>query len=171
MTREEQKQRDIAERARIHQDYLDIMKYRNREYTDDIAYKQAIRDIQEEQNKLAIASIRVFGKQKMGPDDVKIDGVMYKTTKYKIAYIKDHLTKHPCVECGNTDIRVLEFDHVRGKKNGAVTVLARSLLTLMPQLIAEMAKCDVRCRNCHVIRHRDDHARRKLRLRRKQPKK
>ena len=31
-------------------------------------------------------------------------------------YILDYLSTHPCVDCGESDIRVLEFDHVRGRK-------------------------------------------------------
>ena len=63
----------------------------------------------------------------------------------------EHLRKHPCVDCGNTDLRVLEFDHVRGTK-----ILAVSLLTIRPAsvqvLLTEIAKCEVRCSNCHSIR-------------------
>lgn len=55
-----------------------------------------------------------------------------------------------CVDCGNKDTRVLEFDHVpeRGKKvknitNASLGVAAR---------IRELEKCDIVCANCHRIR-------------------
>lgn len=54
-----------------------------------------------------------------------------------------------CVDCGNTDIRVLEFDHVRGVK---VANVSRMVLDAsLDKIMAEIAKCEVRCRNCHAI--------------------
>ncbi|MEO8263129.1 MAG: hypothetical protein ABI566_11230 [Pseudolysinimonas sp.] len=54
-----------------------------------------------------------------------------------------------CVDCGNQDIRVLEFDHVRGAK---VANVARMVLDAsLDRVIAEIEKCEVRCRNCHAI--------------------
>src|SRR5215469_10950961 len=32
-----------------------------------------------------------------------------------------YLSEHPCVDCGNRDVRVLEFDHVQGKKSGNIS--------------------------------------------------
>jgi cytochrome c len=55
-----------------------------------------------------------------------------------------------CVDCGSTDIRVLEFDHVRGTKVASVGSMIRRgrALAMIEQ---EIAKCEVRCRNCHAI--------------------
>jgi len=55
-----------------------------------------------------------------------------------------------CVDCGSTDIRVLEFDHVRGTKVASVGSMVRRGRALAV-IQAEIAKCDVRCRNCHAI--------------------
>lgn len=55
-----------------------------------------------------------------------------------------------CVDCGSTDIRVLEFDHVRGSKVDTVGNMVRRGRALSV-IRAEIAKCDVRCRNCHAI--------------------
>lgn len=61
-------------------------------------------------------------------------------------FIIDYFLDHPCVDCGETDPVVLEFDH-RGDKLGNVSkmIIRNSLATLK----AEVAKCDVRCANCH----------------------
>jgi hypothetical protein len=70
------------------------------------------------------------------------------------AFIKDYLTSHPCVDCGESDVVVLQFDHVRGgRRKHVVTAMAASYHAL-DSIKKEIAKCDVRCANCHVRRHR-----------------
>lgn len=61
-------------------------------------------------------------------------------------YIRTYLETHPCVDCGEDDWVVLEFDHVRGEKDRAISALIRWKLE---RIIEEIAKCDVRCANCH----------------------
>jgi hypothetical protein len=58
-----------------------------------------------------------------------------------------HLRAHPCVDCGEVDIRVLEFDHV-GEKAHAVSELLTLALPLA-KLDAEIERCEVVCVNCH----------------------
>jgi len=41
--------------------------------------------------------------------------------KERLNYIWNFLKENPCVDCGQTDIRVLEFDHVVGEKVMGVT--------------------------------------------------
>jgi hypothetical protein len=61
----------------------------------------------------------------------------------------DYLTAHPCVDCGAQDPRILEFDHRdRRTKAESVTLLARRGVR-WSRIEAEIAKCDVRCANCH----------------------
>ena len=55
-----------------------------------------------------------------------------------------------CVDCGNTDIRVLEFDHVRGTKIDGIARMVSNEVGFAT-LRAELAKCEVRCKNCHAI--------------------
>lgn len=59
-----------------------------------------------------------------------------------------HLLANPCVDCGESDPTVLEFDHVRGQKEGDVARLAAYPVAL-ERLVAEIAKCEIRCANCH----------------------
>ena len=59
-----------------------------------------------------------------------------------------YLQTHPCVDCGERDILVLEFDHRdRDLKWKAVGVLAAT--KRWARVLAEIEKCDVRCVNCH----------------------
>ncbi len=62
--------------------------------------------------------------------------------------LRIYLSNHPCVDCGETDIRLLEFDHVRGHKTANIS----RLLTQGRNwsiIEAEIAKCEIRCANCH----------------------
>lgn len=68
-------------------------------------------------------------------------------------HLVDHLRHHGCIDCGETDPVVLEFDHVRDKRaNVAQFAFACSL----ERLEAEIAKCVVRCANCHRLRTQID---------------
>ncbi len=62
-----------------------------------------------------------------------------------------YLREHPCVDCGEDDLVVLEFDH-RGDKTGHVWQLANEGFG-WARISAEIRKCDVRCVNCHRRRH------------------
>jgi hypothetical protein len=52
-----------------------------------------------------------------------------------------------CIDCGEQDLVVLDFDHV-GAKCGLVTKLARGGVSIA-RLQSEVAQCVVRCVNCH----------------------
>ena len=64
------------------------------------------------------------------------------------AFLLDFFKSHPCVDCGETDPMVLEFDHRDGvDKLNAVGAFARS--QDWQGFLDEITKCDVRCVNCH----------------------
>jgi len=67
----------------------------------------------------------------------------------KKQYVIDHLKSNPCIDCGETDPIVLQFDHVRGIKHRAIAQLIARHAPLIT-IIEEIAKCDVRCANCHT---------------------
>ena len=65
------------------------------------------------------------------------------------ALVIQYLVTHPCVDCGETDPVVLEFDHRdRHTKTGSVNSLAASHSS-WERIQKEIDKCDVRCCNCH----------------------
>jgi hypothetical protein len=63
------------------------------------------------------------------------------------AYVAAYLERHPCVDCGERDLRVLDFDHLGGKQ-ACVSELA-AWGAPNARLEAEIARCAVRCANCH----------------------
>ena len=65
------------------------------------------------------------------------------------AKLAAYFAEHPCVDCGERDIRCLEFDHRdRSTKTANIAGLLR-LVVSWKVICQEIAKCDVRCANCH----------------------
>lgn len=58
-----------------------------------------------------------------------------------------YLKEHPCVDCGETDIVVLDFDHQRDKVQEICDMIASSCS--WPRILAEIEKCEVVCANDH----------------------
>jgi hypothetical protein len=59
-----------------------------------------------------------------------------------------YLNAHPCVDCGESDPVVLDFDHVRGVKLKEVTEMVRDGMSIA-NIQSEIEKCEIRCANCH----------------------
>lgn len=62
-------------------------------------------------------------------------------------YILNYLKKNPCVDCGESDLRCLEFDHLKDKKYNISHIIRNA--NSIECLILEINKCQVRCANCH----------------------
>lgn len=61
----------------------------------------------------------------------------------------EHLQSHPCVDCGENDPIVLEFDH--RDPSTKINSISRLVSQFAPLdvLRTEIEKCDIRCANCH----------------------
>ena len=73
-----------------------------------------------------------------------------KQRKKNREFIKEYKSNHPCVDCGETNPLVLDFDHVRGEKKRNISDMAHACCSINT-IIEEMEKCDIRCSNCHRI--------------------
>lgn len=61
-------------------------------------------------------------------------------------FLLEYLASHPCVDCGETDPIVLEFDHIGEKRFGISSGLRdRS----WQDVLDEIEACEVVCANCH----------------------
>ena len=59
----------------------------------------------------------------------------------------EYLLGHPCVDCGEKDPVILEFDHQREKLSNVSCLVSTG--ATWRRVKNEIDKCEVRCRNCH----------------------
>jgi len=62
--------------------------------------------------------------------------------------VDKHKSENPCVDCGEGDPVVLDFDHVRGKKRLDISRMLNRGFSVSA-LKLEIEKCEMRCANCH----------------------
>ena len=58
----------------------------------------------------------------------------------------DYLKKHPCVDCGEKNPIVLEFDHLKDKLIEVSRLINYASINKVQN---EIEKCEIRCANCH----------------------
>lgn len=104
-------------------------------YRDPEKQREAARRHYEKNREAMIARARAHTKQKR----IELR-----------AWVRIYLAEHPCVDCGEADPIVLEFDHrdPASKVGNIADIINRSGWGLK-RLQAEIEKCDVRCCNCH----------------------
>jgi hypothetical protein len=61
-------------------------------------------------------------------------------------WLREYFESHPCVDCGESDPVVLEFDHLRDKSFDVAQALPYRNWS---SILAEIEKCEVVCANCH----------------------
>jgi hypothetical protein len=65
--------------------------------------------------------------------------------------VSEYLVGHPCIDCGEDNAAVLSFDHMRGRKVANVSTMVQEGWR-WSRVEREIAKCEVRCANCHAKR-------------------
>jgi hypothetical protein len=84
----------------------------------------------------------------------KTPGPKRRETARNLAFVLSELERAACKDCGESDMSVLDYDHV-GPKTGNVLELAREGVGLR-RLWHEIGSCEIRCANCHRLRHAAD---------------
>lgn len=82
------------------------------------------------------------------------NAIARRATRAEVAAYK---AAHGCVDCGEKDPVVLDFDHKTGEPKAFNVSDAIGKCLGKTRIFAEIAKCDVRCANCH---RRMEHLRR-----------
>lgn len=59
----------------------------------------------------------------------------------------EFLLTQRCIDCGESDPVVLDFDHLRDKRGSVAQMVVSG--ASWESVEAEIAKCEVRCANCH----------------------
>lgn len=71
-----------------------------------------------------------------------------KIRQHNAQKVFEYLRSHSCINCGESDPVVLEFDHRNGDdKIESISNLIRA--STWERIEAEIQKCDVLCANCH----------------------
>ena len=61
-------------------------------------------------------------------------------------FVRDYLIGKSCIDCGESDPIVLEFDHFENKKENIAILIQNSSIE---RIQSEILKCHIRCANCH----------------------
>ena len=64
-------------------------------------------------------------------------------------YVWDYLLENPCIQCGEPDPVILEFQHRHGKEKEMAGVVMVAGGYPIAKIQAEIDKCSVLCANCH----------------------
>lgn len=68
----------------------------------------------------------------------------------RLNQVYEYLSNHPCAECGESNIVMLQFDHLRDKDFNIVH--AARLGYSWDTILKEIEKCEVVCANHHAVR-------------------
>jgi len=72
-----------------------------------------------------------------------------KTKQRNREYIYSILKRKECIDCGEKDVVVLEFDHIDPSEKTAGISAAIQNSWSIKKIDKEISKCEVRCCNCH----------------------
>lgn len=120
------------------------------EFNKDKNKKGGVGHVCKDCNKKYMRAYYTNNKQYFLKDSFKRKTQNKNTNRQKMY---EYLSNCSCTDCGNNDIRVLEFDHI-GDKEFSVNQLLQEGRG-WKRIMEEIQKCEVVCSNCHKIRTYD----------------
>lgn len=114
----------------------------NKNKTKKDGYNNICKDCSREKSK------QYYNKNKDHHKNVVMDRKK-KLIKENQIKMFDYFKSHPCVDCGETDPIVLEFDHRDGVEKSSTVGRLITTGCSWVKILNEIEKCDVRCANCH----------------------
>jgi hypothetical protein len=113
---------------------------------------RATRESRRPEKKLSVTPKNVNDREWYAKLDEQKKQRKHRLAKERKARIKNftrqYLESHPCVDCGEKDIVVLEFDHVGDDKILDICTMVRHGWSI-EAISEEISKCEVCCANCH----------------------
>lgn len=108
-------------------------------------YQTICRTCSKDKSKKYYIANRVEQRKKIGRQNKE------RKNNSRLEIIK-YLSNHPCVDCGNNNIIVLDFDHrdTEIKSHNICDMVAGGYV--WRSIEKEIEKCDVRCANCHRVK-------------------
>jgi len=79
-----------------------------------------------------------------------IKAIQKRGVKKRTQFIMDYLKNKKCVDCGEANPLVLQFDHQRDKIKSVMHMVAHNYS--LKKIKKEITKCQIRCANCHMIK-------------------
>jgi len=67
--------------------------------------------------------------------------------KDNLKWVNEIKSELPCIKCGETDIRCLDFHH--RNPDSKILAVASMIRHSRKKILEEIKKCDVLCANCH----------------------
>ena len=117
------------------------------QFNKDKNKKGGVGNVCKDCNKLYMNSYYQSNKERLGKETYKNKQKNKVDNREKMF---EYLNSCECKDCGNSDVRVLEFDHI-GKKKRSVNQLLQEGRG-WNRILEEIELCEVVCSNCHKIR-------------------
>ena len=104
--------------------------------------------LDEEFQRCEVVCVNCHRKRTAARRTPAVEPVRARYVARNLAFVRSVLAVSVCADCETAHVAILEFDHVAGTKRDSVSSLALHGHAL-EVVREEIAKCEIRCGNCH----------------------